>query len=162
MKEENDKSANLREEMISELRPHFLFNSLACISALCRKDPAFAREGIGEFASHLRYELDSLGRERSIAFKDELKEIEHYLWLEKLNYGDRLRVEYDIKADCFEVTALSIQRYVEAAIKQGIAKSPTGGTIRISSCEKNGEITISVEEDVAGTKATAVMLKERK
>lgn len=162
MKNENGRSTNPREELISELRPHFLFNSLACISALCRRNPDLAREGIGEFAAHLRYELDSLGRERIVEFSEELKEIEHYLWLEKLNYSDRLRVEYDIQTDRFELPALSILRNVETAIKRGIANSPSGGTVRISSCEKNGEIIISVEEDVTGTKAIAVMPEVRK
>lgn len=98
--------------MLSQIQPHFLYNSLNAIRGLCRKDPEQAREAIGSFSEYLRGNMDSLNKREPIPFIRELSHIENYLKLEKFRFGDELKVNYDIKEKNFFIPALSVQPLV--------------------------------------------------
>ena len=108
--------------MLSQIQPHFLYNSLNAIRGLCRKDPEQAREAIGSFSEYLRGNMDSLNKREPIPFIRELSHIENYLKLEKFRFGDELKVNYDIKEKNFFIPALSVQPLVENAVKPGICE----------------------------------------
>lgn len=94
--------------------------------------------------------MDSLTQKTPIPFTDELEHIKHYSDIELLRFGDRINVEYDIKCDSFSVPALSIQPIVENAIKHGITKNPNGGTVKISSFEKDEYYCVKIDDDGVG------------
>ena len=121
--------------MMSQIQPHFIYNTLASISTLIKIDPDKAQEGLDQFTEYLRANLSSLSESGLILFSDELKHIETYISLEKMRFDERLTVKYDIKVKDFLVPPLSIQPIVENAVKHGVLKKIEGGIIEIKSYE---------------------------
>lgn len=143
--------ANNRSRLaLSQIRPHFLYNSLNTIYYLCDNDPKTAQKALASLSDYLRMNLDALGKEEFVMFEVELKHIETYLSLEKLRFEDELSIEYDIGATNFCVPVLSIQPIVENAVKHGVGPKIGGGTVRISSREKADYYEIIVEDDGMG------------
>ena len=103
--------------MLSQIQPHFVYNSLSAISTLITIDPEKAQEALDNFTEYLRRNLSSLTDVKLIPFEDELKHIETYISLEKLRFDDRINVIYDLKTTDFNVPVLSIQPIVENAMK---------------------------------------------
>lgn len=136
--------------MISQIQPHFLYNSLTVIDYLCKTDPQKAREAVAFFSTYLRCNLSSLKKRDLIPFSEERKHIEAYLSLEKLRFGELLNVEYDIKADGFLLPALSVQPLVENSVKHGLGDKENGGTIRVSSEETENSYIVTVSDDGVG------------
>ena len=136
--------------MISQMQPHFLYNSLAIIEALCEEDPALAARVTGEFSEYLRENIDFANKSEPISFSEELDHIKTYVWLEKLRFSNKLNIEYDINCTSFCVPALSIQPMVENAIKHGICKKKGGGTVMIGSFETDGHYIVSVSDNGTG------------
>ena len=136
--------------MMSQMQPHFLYNSLAVIEALCEEDPKLAAEATNAFSKYLRENMNFADKSKPISFSEELNHIKTYVWLEELRFPNKLRVEYDIECDAFPVPALSVQPMVENAIKHGICKTKSGGTVRIRSSETDAFYCISVSDDGAG------------
>ncbi len=136
--------------MFSQIQPHFLYNALNTIKYLIKRDPQKAEKALVSFSYYLRGNMDSLTQKTPIPFTDELEHIKHYSDIELLRFGDRINVEYDIKCDSFSVPALSIQPIVENAIKHGITKNPNGGTVKISSFEKDEYYCVKIDDDGVG------------
>lgn len=136
--------------MISQIQPHFLYNSLNTIYYLCKKDAAMAQQAIKDFSEYLQWNLNSIKRREPIPFEEELKHVKAYLQLEQLRFGKRLNVIYHIETTHFLLPALSIQPLVENAVKHGICHKKEGGTVIITAkeCPECHEITI--EDDGAG------------
>lgn len=154
-----DKELSERNQQIilSQIQPHFLYNSLATISHLCRTDAVTAKHATDVFSDYLRTNLDSLKGSSIIPFASELKHTQTYLWLEELRFGEDLRVEYDIEVSDFEVPSLVLQPLAENAVKHGICRTYDGGTVRILTRKVEGGIEISVEDDGAGFDVNAVI-----
>lgn len=136
--------------MLSQIQPHFLFNALATIKSLCVKNPKAARDAIDAFAKYLRGNMDSLNKNRLIPLESELLHLEHYLYIEKLRFGDRVNVEYNLKCRSFMLPALTIQPMVENAVKHGISLKPGGGTISVSTFEERAGFVVEVADDGIG------------
>ena len=135
---------------ISQIQPHFVYNSLSVIAALCEEEPKLAAEAADTFSDYLRENIDFAGKDKPVTFAEELKHIKTYVWLEQLRFPNKLMVEYDIKCTDFCVPALSVQPLVENAVKHGICKTRSGGTVRISSFEDENYYTVTVSDDGVG------------
>ena len=135
---------------ISQIQPHFVYNSLSVIAALCEEDPHLASQAADTFSDYLRENIDFAGKSKPVSFSEELKHIKTYVWLEQLRFPNKLKTEYNINCTSFFVPALSVQPLVENAIKHGICKSKTGGTVTISSFEDDHSYIISVSDDGVG------------
>ena len=136
--------------MISQIQPHFLYNTLNTISNLCTKDPEEAEETTVMFSQYLRMNLDSLRRLDPVPFSAELDHIEIYLELEKKRFGDKLNVEWDIKEKKFLVPALGLQPIVENSVKHGITKKEEGGTLKFSTYRADGGVMVVISDDGVG------------
>lgn len=135
--------------MISQIQPHFIYNTLNSIQTLIDIKPQEAIKMIDHFSKYLRTHIDTLEMEKKILFREELCNIREYVSIELVRFP-RIRVEYDIQEDMFLVSALSIQPLVENAIKHGVSKKPLGGTVLIKSYIKNGFCTIKIIDDGIG------------
>ena len=135
---------------MSQIQPHFIYNSLSSISTLIEIDPKKAQKALDDFTSYLRHNLSSLTEKKLIPFEDELKHIETYVSLEKVRFGDRVKVIYDIKVKDFAVPTLSIQPIVENAIKHGILKKVDGGTVTFKTYETKDSYVVEVKDDGVG------------
>ena len=81
--------------IMSELQPHFVFNSLTNIKYLIKKNPDLAVDAMDKFTKYLRRNLDTITDQDLITFAEELEHTRTYLWLEQLRFGD-LKIEYSI------------------------------------------------------------------
>ena len=158
---ENELLQNQISIMLSQIRPHFLYNALVAIQELCRIDPETASEAVGEFSNYLRGNLDSLSIKRTIPFEKELRHAETYLSLEKKRFGEKLNVIYDIKARDFFIPALTLQPIAENAVRHGVTKRECGGSVTISTRETEKDAIITVTDDGVGFDPSSVLRDER-
>ena len=136
--------------MLSQIKPHFLYNSLVVIEQLCYIDPTMAAETVVEFSEYLRGNLDSLSNIKPVEFERELKHTEVYLAIEKKRFGNKLNIVYDIEYKDFEIPVMTLQSIVENAVKHGITQRVRGGTITIKTRKEDGGAVISVIDDGIG------------
>lgn len=140
--------------MLSQIQPHFLYNSLSAIRELCRQDPDEAREALCLFTTYLRGNMDSLKSEHPVHFSKELSHIETYLKLEKMRFGDDLKIVYDIQEDDFFLPSLTVQPLVENAVKHGVCSREDGGTVTLHTHREKGKIFITITDDGVGFDTT--------
>jgi len=150
---ENELLQNQISIMLSQIRPHFLYNSLVAIQELCLIDPETAREAINEFSSYLRGNLSAFAVTKPIPFDQELRHVESYLSLERKRYGDKLNIEYDISIRDFNMPIQTLQPLVENAVRHGVTKREEGGTVTVKTAETETDIIISVIDDGVGINA---------
>lgn len=136
--------------MLSQIQPHFLYNSLSSIQAMCQENPQKAKEALVEFSKFLRGNMNSLSSKTLIPFSQEMEHVKHYLNLEQLRFGEKLKIQYDIQVEDFYLPPLTIQPIVENAVKYGVGESEDGGTVTIKTREKEDKIVITVEDDGIG------------
>ena len=141
--------------MLSQIKPHFLYNALGTIACLCRTDPEKAEWATEEFAMFLRANMDSLKNREPIPFEKELAHVKHYLYLEKQRFQERLQVNYDIRATDFYVPPLSLQPLVENAVRHGILQKKEGGTVTIRTFETKEDAFVVVMDDGIGMEQAA-------
>lgn len=151
---ENELTENQIKMMLSQIQPHFLYNALGTIRALCTRNPEEARNAMDHFARYLRANMDSLNERWCIPFKKELEHVNSYLYIEKLRFGDLLNIEYDIQAENFEIPPLTLQTMVENAVKHGLLVKKEGGTVKISTRETADCYEIKVEDTGVGFDAS--------
>jgi len=121
----------------NQLEPHVLYNALGGISELIHEDPARAEEALVSLAEMYR-RLTALGKRGSVTLGEERALVEHYLEVEKIRLGDRLRVSWAWPAalDGRQVPPLLVQPLVENAIKHGLAPRKPGGALRLQVAEE--------------------------
>ena len=136
--------------MISQINPHFLYNSLGSIKQLCDLNPETAKEAIHDLAFFLRANMDSLTNKAPIPFTQELEHVKHYLNIEKQRFRERLEVVYDITAENFALPPLSIQPLAENAVKHGICSKTKGGVVTIKSKETPSAYVITIADTGGG------------
>lgn len=136
--------------LLSQIQPHFLYNTLTVICGLCDENPKEAKKVTADFAEYLRHNLDTLHQHTPVPFLDELQHTERYLSIEKKRFEDKLHVVCDIKAKAFCLPALTVQPLVENAVKHGILKRKQGGTITIKTIENIDSYDIIIIDDGIG------------
>jgi LytS/YehU family sensor histidine kinase len=151
--EKNMVEAELKESrisiMLSQIQPHFIYNTLGTIERMCLKDPQKAFELVRNFSLYLRGNFSELDSVTPIRFTEELKHVEYYVNIEKVRFPD-MRIEYDVEATEFVLPALSVQPLVENAIKHGLMRLETGGTVKIHSYETPTHFCVEVTDDGVG------------
>ena len=136
--------------MVSQIQPHFLYNSLTSIAQLCEKNPSQAKKATIEFADYMRHNMNSLKDEKPVPFENELAHLKTYLSLEKMRFGDDLNIVFDIKTTDFLIPSLAIQPLVENAVKHGVGMKEDGGTVTIATEEFENHFEITVSDDGVG------------
>lgn len=137
--------------MLSQIKPHFLYNSLGAIEELCTSDPPTAKAATVKFARYLRGNMDSIGQEGEIPFERELEHTRLYLELEQLRFEDALRVRYDITCTGFTIPPLTLEPLAENAVRHGVRGNPDGrGAVTIATREYPDRFEISVSDDGPG------------
>ena len=146
--------------MLSQIQPHFIYNTLGTIERMCLKDPQKAFDLVRNFSLYLRGNFSELDSVAPIRFEEELKHIEYYVHIEKVRFPD-MSIEYDVEATEFVLPALSVQPLVENAIKHGLMRLETGGTVVIRSYETPTHFCVSVKDDGVGFD-TSLPIDEKK
>jgi len=140
---EQQKREQEMEELEQELQMSRIRNIL--------DDPEYAAELIGDFTIHLRSCIRAMADDTLIPFEKELENIRAYVNIEKMRFGDRLQVEYDIGTDDFRILPLCVQPIVENAIRHGIYnRGKAGGKVTISTSEDDNSRIITVSDNGVG------------
>lgn len=134
----------------SQIRPHFILNTLGAIRSMIMEDQQKASDLLYDFSKYLRSNIEEKDYTKQIPFREELDYIETYLRLEKTRFRDRLQVEYQIDTSEFRVLPLTIQPFVENAVKHGVFSKKEGGTIFVKAYEHEKEVVVEVCDDGIG------------
>ena len=141
--------------MMSQIRPHFIYNTLGSIEQLCELDPPKAGELVHNFAKYLRGNFGELDNPKPIRMSQEMEHVRYYISIEKVRFPD-MTFSFEMKSEDFSLPALTIQPIVENAIKHGLMKLQKGGSIRVISYETDTDYCISVEDDGVGFDTSAL------
>jgi two-component system, LytTR family, sensor kinase len=139
------------DALISQINPHFLFNTLNTVSSLIRFDPDTARTVLLKLSNILRRRLKT--QVHFVPLKQELEFVDDYLDIEVVRFGpDKLRIRKEIDPETLDlvVPSMILQPVVENAIRHGIAPKVGSGTITLRSRRNNGRVTIEVVDDGVG------------
>ena len=135
--------------MISQIQPHFIYNTLGTIRHLCKENPEQAAELVQNFSIYLRGNFSELDNTAPIRFAKELEHVHCYTEIELVRFPD-MTVRYDIQTEEFLLPALTVQPLVENAIKHGLMGLEQGGTVTISAYEEQTNYCICVSDDGVG------------
>ena len=135
-----------------QLNPHFMFNTMNAISTLILKNENDkANEMLDKLCEFFRYSLDVKAKTKT-TLKKELELLELYLSIEKVRFGQRLKVElniHEMAINC-QVPNMLLQPLVENSIKYAIEPRKAGGTIIINAACQNNRLVLSVIDDGHG------------
>ena len=132
-----------------QLNPHFMFNTLNAISTLIyKKDNDKAGEMLDKLCAFFRYSLEQ-NKGQLTSLKKELELLELYLSIEKVRFGQKLKVEMNIEPAIYhtQVPALFLQPIVENAIKYGIEMNKENGTISIKASQMEDMLEVLVVDE---------------
>ena len=134
-----------------QLRPHFLFNTLNTLLPLIEENPELARNTVYMLGDLLRLNLKT-EPEQSIALETEIEMLERYLAIERMRFGDRLTVSFDVDPEVRQarVPTFLLQPLVENAIKHGIGRNPGSESISLKARRENGKLKIEIRNDGIG------------
>ena len=128
-----------------QIQPHFLFNSLNSINALVGSEPGLARKMIENLSDFLRGTLKK-DENRPVHFSEEMQLLKLYLDIEKVRFGDRLKITFQIEPALLEKTVppLILQPIVENAIKFGLYNVLNEVEIKVSAFMRDNALVILV------------------
>ena len=136
--------------MLSQMQPHFIFNTLNTIYHLCEIDPEIARSTINSFSKYLRNNIDNLDRSEMIHFDKEMSFVKAYLDIEKVRFDDELQISFDLSVTNFKLPVLTVQPIVENAVKHGTSKKEGISTLCISTRESDTYYEIEIRDTGVG------------
>lgn len=135
--------------LLQQINPHFLFNALNTVYALVLEDDNVqAKRSLLALSSFLRKSLES-DAPVQVTLAGELESVRHYLDIELVRFGNRLRLIEEIPAELLDcrVPNLILQPLVENCIKHGLAKSDRPVTIRLWAAHTAAHLTLGIEDD---------------
>jgi two-component system LytT family sensor kinase len=135
-----------------QLDPHFLFNTHhSIISLMLSGENEKAIKMLTMLSDLLRLSLDN--KQQTIPLQTEIKLVTLYLDIQKIRFDDRMKFSFNIQPGTLQqnVPSFILQPLVENAVKHGIAVSSNAGNIEISSCIKNNQLVLKVENENVGT-----------
>ncbi|MDD5216788.1 MAG: histidine kinase [Candidatus Omnitrophica bacterium] len=143
----------------AQMSPHFLFNALNTIAAICSRESATqAHNLVLRLAEFLRRTLRR--EDETVSLREEVAYVDSYLEIEKARFQERLRVEREIAlADPqweIKIPILILQPLVENAVRHGIGKKEQGGTVRIKIAATESLLAIEIIDDGVGMDANVV------
>lgn len=136
--------------LLSQIRPHFLYNTLTCIGSLAKQGRvAELEDTIRSLIEVLSFSIDK--KNDVVLLEEELQILQAYMQIQKVRYGDVFEYRDDVESGHkkFRLPKLLLQPLVENALFHGVV--PNGeGTIRIRSRLEDGVLLLFVEDDGAG------------
>jgi len=143
-------TAHLRA-LKSHLQPHFLFNTMHSISALMFIDVKAADQMMARLSDLLRLSLES-DEAQEVRLSREIQFVTGYLDIEKIRLRERLNIVLDIVPETLDalVPSLLLQPLVENAIRHGISKLSSGGTIWITSSRQGSDLLLRIRDNGPG------------
>ncbi len=156
--EKNLKAEQRIQIMMSQIQPHFLYNTLSTIQSLCRTNPEKAGEVTENFGIYLRQNLDALSQPNLIPLSKALEHTKVYAEIEMVRFP-KIKVEYDIQDENFYIPVLTIQPLVENSIRHGI-RGLENGKVTVSTRRTPDYHEIIVKDNGKGFDAKKIKQKD--
>ncbi len=139
------------DALASQLRPHFLFNTLNAISVLMHRDPRAADLMLTRLADLLRATLRTPGT-REVPLRAEMELLRRYLDIMRVRFGARLAVEEAVPPGLEDVLVppFLLQPLVENALEHGIERRSGAGRVRLAAEAVEGRLRLTVWDDGPG------------
>ena len=145
---------NLQLQMLTDnIRPHFILNTIGAIRTLIPSEPKRASDLLLDFSKYVRKNMEQKDYYTPIPFLEELDYIQTYVSLEKARFGDTITVHYNCQDNQFRILPLTVQPFVENAIKHGLF-STDNGKLWISTIPVEGGHMIEIIDNGVGFDTT--------
>ena len=140
----------------TQLHPHFLFNALHTVVQLIPTDPRAAVRAAEVLAAALRTAVEE--QRDVIALREEWAFVERYLALERIRFGERLRVETSLDNAALDarLPSFALQTLVENAVRHAAAPRVTATTLMIAAHLDGATLQLDVRDDGAGADPAAL------
>lgn len=144
----------------AQVEPHFLWNTLAHVQHLVRKNPADAELMTGHLIRYLRAAVPQMRRDASTV-ASEMESVRAYLELMKIRMGERLFIGIEVADDAgaLALAPLIVQTLVENAIKHGIEPKVGPASVLVRAwCDgetESARLNIEVRDNGVGLRASA-------
>ena len=121
------------QQLIAQLTPHFVFNSLSNVKALLYKQPDLSERIIDGICVMLREALQKYDKQKH-SLSDEMSVVEKYLDIQKIRLGERLEYSVSFAFDVrdIDVPVWLLQPIIENAVIHGISPKKAGGTVTVT------------------------------
>jgi two-component system LytT family sensor kinase len=131
----------------AQIKPHFLYNSLATIAAITPKQPDKARDLLLNLSDFFRMNLKTPGDTSTL--REEYKHLKSYLEIEKARYKDNLQVQINIPDELMDkkLPVFTLQPLVENAVEHGTSERVQVGIVSISVIEQDEGLLLTVEDN---------------
>ncbi len=136
----------------SQIRPHFLFNTISAIMSFSYTDPERARDLLNSLSKYLRIIFNTNNKSEFITIEEEMELIQSYVNIEKARYGERLITIFEINDEClsFKIMPLIIQPLIENAIRHNITKKDGAITLKLLISKDQENIKVIIEDNGIG------------
>ena len=140
----------------AQVEPHFLFNTLAHVKSLYRRDPERGRRMLDRFVDYLQAALPRV-RQSAVTLEQEVELARAYLDIQQIRIGSRLTFTIEVPEEIAKLRfpPLMLLTLVENAIKHGIAPQTDGGAIVIRAAASDRQLRIEVRDTGPGLALTA-------
>lgn len=152
--------------LLSQMNPHFVFNSLTAIqSYIFRNEPYLAGKYLANFSKLVRLILEN-SRLDLIPISKEVETLTHYLELQSLRFEGKFEysiyIDPDIDTEHHTIPPMLAQPFIENAIEHGIIHLSEKGIIKISFILSSTSILLEVEDNGVGIEKSALINQEKR
>src|SRR5437764_992570 len=143
---ETELASRKLDALRSQLRPHFLFNTLNAISVLARQDPDKTQRMLLRLSSLLRRSLDEQAHQ--VPLRQELAFLEDYLDIQRVRFGDKLEVRLDVDPGVMDVRVpvFLLQPLVENSLQHGVSDDGTS-FVALDARRAEGMLRLVLEDE---------------
>ena len=136
--------------LAQQIRPHFIYNTMSSIYALCKNGSPQTLPVIEDFLAYLQANYTAISQEKPIPFTEELRHIKAYLGVEAVRYDGLLEVEYDTPHTEFRLPPLTLQPIVENAVKHGMSREHALLRITVRTSKTGEGSQVDIEDNGPG------------
>ncbi len=136
--------------LTAQIKPHFVFNSLNAIQAQYHKNLDDGDSALQNFAAHLRSTIVAGNGENLIPFDKEVQNVLNYFDLENLRADGALTLLLDLNERSFSLPELSLQPFVENAVKYADTQSVKDGYIKLASDRTENGMVVTIADNGKG------------
>ena len=135
----------------AQIHPHFLFNSINVIVALCKRDPLYARKLLIQLSTFLRNNTSATSQ-TLIPIEKEMDSVMAYFSLEQARFPERFTLKTSIHSSLEKalIPPFTIQPLVENAIVHGFSERCKKETVEITVNKDGSFLKIEVKDNGIG------------
>lgn len=145
--------AKMQMELLqSQIKPHFMYNTLSAIIALCYTDGEKAADLLTLFSRYLRLLFNTEHQDIRISLRQNMELVRVYVEIEKARFGLRLNTVLEVDETLMDqmIVPLLIQPLVENAIRHGVSKKIIGGTVWVRVKRVLGSMQVTIADNGVG------------